>query len=109
MVRRDGSIDMVFRLRPLGRLWLYARALLEFARTSTITLTIDLGGSRGRPAVKHAGERVDPSPDYVLDDREVDELVKRVPAAKLPFLIHLAQARHLAEMTMTSAERRTPA
>lgn len=60
-VRHDGAIDLVFRLRPLGRLWLYARAIFDLIWTQTITITIEVRNSR--PVVTHAGELVDPTPD----------------------------------------------
>ena len=91
--RTDGAIDMVFRLRPLGRLWFVTRALVEFVRTTTITLTIEF--QERRPIVTHDGEQIEPTLDYTLEDKEVEDLVKRVPIAKLSFLIQLAQDRRL--------------
>jgi hypothetical protein len=96
IVRSDGSIDMVFRLRPLGRLWLYARALLELAWTTTITITIEF--QKNRPVVTHGGERVEPCLEYELTQREAYELVKRVPLASLDELIKLAQERREIEL-----------
>ena len=92
-VRTDGSIDMVFRLRPLGRLWLLARAIFELARTATITITIEF--QEQRPIVSHDGERIEPTLDYTLQDAEVEDLVKRVPIPKIPLLIDLARERQL--------------
>ncbi len=91
VVRRDGAIDLVFRLRRLGRLWLYWSAFADLIRTTTITITI--GFDKARPVVSHVDERVEPSPDYTLEDEEVEELVKRIPPAKLPFLVQLAELR----------------
>lgn len=101
-VRRDGSIDMVFRLRPLGRLWLYWCAIVDLIRTATITITIEFQDRR--PVVTHDGERVEPSLDYSLEDKEVDDLVKRIPIAKLPYFIELAKNRH--EFATTPAARK---
>lgn len=92
-VRPDGSIDMVFGLRPLGRLYLYARALWELARTTTITLTIEF--QERRPIVTHEGEGIEPTLDYTLEDTEVEDLVKRVPIPKIPLLIQFARDRQL--------------
>lgn len=92
-VRHDGSIDMVFRLRPLGRLWLYWCAIVDLIRTATITITIEFQDRR--PIVSHDGERIEPNLDYTLEDKEVDDLVKRIPIAKLPYFVQLAQDRHL--------------
>jgi len=94
-VRPDGSIDMVFGLRPLGRLYLYARALWELARTTTITLTIEFSKERSRPAVTHGGEEIEPSIDYILEDSEVLEFVRHVPIPKIPLLIDCARDRQL--------------
>ena len=91
-VKPDGSIDLVIGLRPLGRLYIYARALLELVRTTTITLTIEF---QGRPVVKHDGELVEPDLSYTLRDDEVLELVKRVPIAKIPLLMEYARDRQL--------------
>jgi hypothetical protein len=91
-VRTDGSIDMVFGLRPLGRLWLYTRALLELARTATITLTIEF--QEGRPVVTHGGERIEPALDYTLTKREALDLVDRVPLESLDGLIKRAHERY---------------
>jgi hypothetical protein len=60
-VRGDGAIDLVFRLRPLGRLWLVARAVASLIWTQTITITIEVRNSR--PVITHAGELVEPTPD----------------------------------------------
>lgn len=92
-VRADGAIDMVFRVRPLGRLWLMVRALVELARTATITITIEF--QERRPIVTHDGEQIEPTLDYTLEDQEVEDLVKRVPIPKLPFLIQLARDRQM--------------
>jgi hypothetical protein len=92
-VRRDGAIDMVFRLRPWGRPWLLVCAIVELIRTSTITITIEF--QEQRPVVTHDGERIEPTLDYTLDDKEVDDLVKRIPIASLPYFIQLAKDRHL--------------
>jgi hypothetical protein len=92
-VKSNGSIDMVFRLRLLGRLWLYACALLELARTATITITIEF--QEQRPIVSHDGERIEPTRDYTLQDSEVEDLVKRVPIPKIPLLIDLARERQI--------------
>jgi hypothetical protein len=94
-VKADGSIDMVLGLRPLGRLWLYARALLELARTTTITITIEF--QEGRPIVSHDGERIEPAL-YELTNREAFELVQRVPLASLDELIRFAQERREIEL-----------
>jgi hypothetical protein len=90
-VRNSGAIDMVFSLRPLGRLWLYWCALVDLVRTSTITITIEFQGRR--PVVMHDGEKIEPSLVYELEDPEIEELVKRVPKSKLLRLIELAQDR----------------
>jgi hypothetical protein len=92
-VRSNGSIDMVFGLRPLGRLWLLTRAIFELARTATITITIEF--QEQRPIVSHDGERIEPTLDYTLQDSEVEDLVKRVPIPKIPLLIDLARERQL--------------
>ena len=90
---KNGSLDLVIGLRPLGRLYLYARALLELARTTTITLTIEI--QERRPVVTHAGERVEPDLAYTLRDDEILELVKHVPIPKIPLLMDLARDRQL--------------
>jgi hypothetical protein len=90
---KNGSIDLVIGLRPLGRLWLYSRAIFELIRTATLTLTIEF--QEGRPVVTHDGERVEPSLEYSLEANEVDELVNRVPTAHLPRLMQLAEDRYL--------------
>jgi hypothetical protein len=95
-VRSNGEIDLVIGLRPLGRLYLYARALWEVLRTTTITITI--GFQEGRPIVSHDGERIEPAPEYALTPREAYELVKRVPLASLDELIKLAQERREIEL-----------
>jgi hypothetical protein len=92
-VRADGSINLVIGLRPLGRLWIYARALFELARTTTITLTIEI--QERRPVVTHDGELVEPDLSYTLRDDEIAELVKRVPIPKIPLLIDYARDRQL--------------
>jgi hypothetical protein len=92
-VKHDGSIDLVIRLRPLGRLWIYARALLEFARTASITLTIEF--QKGRPAVTHEGEVVEPDLEYTLRDDEILELVNRVPIPKIALLVEYLEDRKL--------------
>jgi hypothetical protein len=92
-VKPDGSIDLVLGLRPLGRLWVYARAFVELIRTTTITLTIEV--QERRPVVTHDGELVEPDLEYTLEDADIPELVKRVPIEKLPRLIELAQDRYL--------------
>lgn len=89
--RSDGSIDMVFRLRPLGRLWLYWSAVLSYLSTKQIVISIEI--KDGRPVVTHQGERVDPDPDYVLTDQEIEELIKRVPDEKLPLAGQYIHAR----------------
>lgn len=90
VVRSDASIDMVFTLRPLGRMWLVACAVWDLVRTATITIKIEF---QDRPIVTHEGERVEPKLDYELTDDEIDDLVKRVPAAKLGLLIAIAKDR----------------
>lgn len=59
-VKPDGSIDVVFRLRVIGRLWLSFCALVDLIRTSTITISI--GFQEGRPALSHGDDRIDPEP-----------------------------------------------
>lgn len=59
-VKPDGSIDMVFRLRFAGRLWLTFCALVELIRTSTITISI--GFQEGRPALFHGDDPIEPEP-----------------------------------------------
>lgn len=98
-VRSNGALDLVVGLRPLGRLYLYARALWELLRTATITLTIEI--QENRPVVTHDGERVEP--EHALQDCDISELVKRVPIVKLPQLIELAQDRYLRDV---ATERR---
>jgi hypothetical protein len=90
-VRNSGAIDMVFSLRPLGRVWMIWCALVDLVRTTTITITIEFQGPR--PIVKHEGETIEPSLVYELEDPEIEELVKRVPKSKLMRLIELAQDR----------------
>lgn len=102
-VRRDGGIDMVFRLRRLGRLWLVWCAVVDLIRTATITITIEFQDRR--PVVTHDGERIEPSVDYTLEDKEVDDLVKRIPIAKLPYFVQLAQDRHLFATTPAGARK----
>lgn len=91
-VKGDAAIDMVFRLRPLGRLWLYWRAFIDLVRTTHITITIEFQGPR--PVVTHDGEVIEPNLEYTLEEKEIEELVKRVPISRLPFLIGLANDRH---------------
>jgi hypothetical protein len=90
-VRGDASIDMVFRLRPLGRLWFFVRAIVELVRTATITITIEF--QEARPIVTHDGERIEPNLEYTLEGKEIDELVKRVAPAEVQRLITLAKQR----------------
>jgi hypothetical protein len=92
-IKPDGSIDLVLRLRHLGRLYLVARALLEVVRTTTITLTVEI--QERRPVVTHDGERVEPDLSYTLRDDEILELVKRVPVPKIPLLIDYARDRQV--------------
>lgn len=92
-VRADGSIDLVLSLRPLGRLWIYARAFVELIRTSKITLVIELKGSR--PRVLHSGEVVDPQLEYLLEGEELVEFARRVPISRIPHLVEILQERHL--------------
>jgi hypothetical protein len=54
--RADG-IDIVFSLRPLGRLWLYWRAIVDLVRTSTITVSI--GFQKNAVVVTHDGEVIE--------------------------------------------------
>lgn len=64
-VKPDGSIDMVFRLRVAGRVWLTFGALVDLIRTSTITITI--GFQEGRPALFHGDDTIEPQleePDH---------------------------------------------
>lgn len=91
-VRGDASIDMVFRLRPLGRLWLYWCALIELARTATITITIEF--QEARPVVTHDGERIEPNVDYILEPHEIAELIKRIPLGQLQDVTRLIHARY---------------
>lgn len=60
-IKPDGSIDMVFRLRPVGRAWLSFCALTELVRTATITISIRI--QDGRPVVTHGEERIEPELD----------------------------------------------
>lgn len=90
-VRGDAAIDMVFRLRPLGRLWIYWCAFVELLRTSTITISIEF--QEARPIVSHDGERIEPNVDYILEPHEIEELMKRVPAEQLPRIIRIAKDR----------------
>jgi hypothetical protein len=92
-IKADGSLDLVIGLRPLGRLYLVARALLEIVRTTTITLTIEI--QERRPIVTHDGEPVEPDLTYTLRDDEILELVKRVPIPRIPLLIDYARDRQL--------------
>jgi hypothetical protein len=98
-VKPDGSIDLVIGLRPLGRLYLVARAFLEIVRTTTITLTVEI--QERRPVVTHAGERVEPDLAYTLRDDEIAELVKRVPIPKIPLLMGLARDQQILAGTAT--------
>lgn len=59
-VNAKNELEVVFVLRPLGRLWLVMLAVLELLRTTTITLTIVIGAG-GRLAVEHEGEQVPPA------------------------------------------------
>jgi hypothetical protein len=94
---------LVVGLRPLGRLYLYARALLELARTATITLTIEI--QERRPVVTHGGVRVEPDLSYTLGDDEILELVKRVPIQKVPLLIDYARERQIYGTPLVSGRR----
>lgn len=66
-VKPDGSIDMVFRLRFAGRIWLGFCALVDLVRTSTITISIRF--QEGRPALFHGDDKIEPVP--VEPDQDV--------------------------------------
>jgi hypothetical protein len=101
-VRPMGSIDMVFSLRPLGRVWLLSCALIELVRTATITIVIEF--QEKRPRVTHQGEVIEPqiaAPTF----GELYEIVRCVPTGPaLDELIRLAQERKL--FAETPAEQR---
>jgi hypothetical protein len=92
-VRSSGVIDVVFSLRPLGRLWLVWCALVDLIRTRTITIAIEF--QERRPIVTHEGEEIKPTlVDEPMTTRELYEIVRSVPAgAALDELIQLAQER----------------
>jgi hypothetical protein len=100
--KTNGAIDLVFSLRPLGRLWLYAQAAVELIRTSKITLVIELQNKR--PRVTHSGEVVEPQLEYMLEEEELLEFAKRVPIAKIPHLIAILEDRSL--FASTPADRK---
>lgn len=58
VLRSPDRVDIVFTLRPLGRLWLYIRAVGELIWTRTITLSIEF--QKGAPLVTHQGEVIEP-------------------------------------------------
>ncbi len=104
-VRGDGSIDMIFRLRPLGRLWLYWCAVVDLIRTSTVTISIEFQEGR-RPRVTHDGEVIEPT---MVAEPSLDECLQFVRAIrctnKLDTLIDLAREQKLLMVTPREARK----
>jgi len=97
-VRNSGAIDIVFSLRPHGRLWLIWCAIVDLVRTRTITISIEF--QERRPVVTHQGEVINPTPaeDDPPTRRELYEVVRAVPAGPcLDELIALAEEKKALE------------
>jgi len=91
--KADGSIHLVFALRPLGRAWLFVNALLDLILTSKITIVVEVKGKR--PRITHAGEVVEPQLDHLLDECEMLEFARRVPTIQIPRLVSILNDRDL--------------
>jgi hypothetical protein len=105
-VRGDGSIDMIFRLRPLGRVWLFFCAIVDLIRTATVTITIEFQEGR-RPRVTHDGEVIEPK---FAAEPSLDECLQFVRAIrctdKLSTLADLAREQRMFILTPQDVPRR---
>jgi len=101
-IKKHDAIDMIFSLRPLGRLWLVTCAIWELIRTTTITIVIEF--REATPVVTHEGEEIQPAP---LSSSELYELVKSVPAGPaLDELVKLAIEKRNVADDLTALDRR---
>lgn len=101
-IKKQDAIDMIFSLKPLGRLWLVTRAIWDLIRTSTITIVIEFRAAT--PVVTHEGEVIEPA---ALNSEELYEIVKCVPAGQsLDELIKLAIEKRNVADDLTALDRR---